>query len=78
MVSHIELLKYMLNWSLITWGIGIWSLAFPEFTCIYFLQKSIKGQALTNFLVDNPSLEIGKKCGARNLWSRKGTLDPQI
>ena len=46
----------------------------------HFLHKSIKGQALTNFLANHPSLEIGtyQKCGAGNLWRKKGALDPQI
>ena len=54
-------MKQMLNRSLITGRIGKWSLALLEFTLVYFLHKSIKGQALTDFLVDHPSLEIGTK-----------------
>ena len=30
-----------------------------EFTLVYFPHKLVKGQALTNFLADHPSLEIG-------------------
>ena len=49
-------MKYML--SLITRRIGKWSLALSEFTLVYFPHKSVKGQALANFLADHPSLEI--------------------
>ena len=54
-------MKYMLNRTLITGRIGKWSFAFSKFTLIYFPLNSIKGQALTDFLVDNPSIEIGTK-----------------
>ena len=54
-------MKQMLNQSLITGRIGKWSLALLEFTLVYFPHKSIKGQALADFLVDHPSLEIGTK-----------------
>ena len=57
MVSHIDLMKYMLNRPLIIGGIGKWPLALSEFTLVYFPHKSIKGQALTYFLYD-PSLMI--------------------
>ena len=57
-VSHNDLMKYMLNRPLITWRIVKWSLAFSKFTLVYFPQKSIKGQALADFLDDHPSLEI--------------------
>ena len=58
MVSHIALMKYMLNRSLITRRIGKWTLALSEFTLVYFPHKSIKGQELADFLADHPSLEI--------------------
>ena len=57
MVSHIDLMKYMLNRPLIIGRIGKWPLALSEFTLVYFPHKSIKGQALTDFL-DDPSLMI--------------------
>ena len=53
-MSQIDLMKYMLNRPLITGWIGKWSL-----TLVYFPQKSVKGQALTDFLADHPALEIG-------------------
>ena len=49
----------MLNQPLIIGRIGKWSFALLEFTLVYFSQKSIKGQALADFLTDHPSLEIG-------------------
>ena len=57
-VSQTDLLKYMLSRPLITRRIGKWSLALLEFTLVYFPQKSVKEQALANFLADHPSLEI--------------------
>ena len=41
-VSQTDLMKYMLNQPLITERIGKRSLAFSEFTLLYFPQKSIK------------------------------------
>ena len=49
----------MLNQPLIIGRIGKWSFALLEFTLVYFSHKSIKGQALADFLTDHPSLEIG-------------------
>ena len=60
-ISHTDLMKYMLNHPLITWRIGKWSIALSEFTLVYFPQKSVKGQALADFLADHSSLQIGKK-----------------
>ena len=54
-------MKYMLNRPLITRRIGKWSLALSEFTLVYSPHKSVKGQALVDFLGDHPSLEIGTK-----------------
>ena len=56
-VSQTDLMKYMLNRPLITRRIEKWSLALLEFTLVYFPQKSVKGQALANFLTNHPSLE---------------------
>ena len=58
-VSQTDLMKYMRNRPLIIGRIGKWSLALSEFTLVYFRQKSVKGQALVDFLNDHPSLEIG-------------------
>ena len=52
-------MKYMLNRPLIIRRIGKWSLTLSEVTLVYFPQKSVKGQALVDFLADHPSLEIG-------------------
>ena len=51
-------MKYMISQPLITGRIGKWSLALSEFTLVYFLHKSVQGQALANFLAYNPSLKI--------------------
>ena len=57
-VSQTDLMKYMLSRPLIIGRIGKWSLALSEFTLVYFPQKSVKGQALANFMANHPSLEI--------------------
>ena len=57
-VSQTDLIKYMLSPTLINGRIGNRPLAFSKFTLVYFPHKSVKRQALANFLVDHPSLEI--------------------
>ena len=52
-------MKYMPNRPLIIGRMDKWSISLLEFTLVYFPLKSVKGQALTDFLVDHPSLEIG-------------------
>ena len=42
-VSQTYLMKYMLNRLLIMWRIRKWSLAFLEFTLVYFPHKTVKG-----------------------------------
>ncbi|XP_073041873.1 uncharacterized protein [Primulina eburnea] len=44
---------------------GKWSLALAEFTLTYYPKKSIKGQAIADFLADHPSLDefIGEHVG---------------
>ena len=51
-------MKYMLNRPLIIWRLGKWCLALSKFTFVYFPHKSIKGQALTDFLANHHSLEF--------------------
>ena len=53
-VSQTDLMKYMLSRPLIKRRITKWSLALLEFTLVYFPHKSVKRQALANFLADNP------------------------
>ena len=60
-VSQIDLIKFILNRPVISGRIGKWPLAFAEFTLIYFPQKTMKGQALADFLVDHTSLKIMKE-----------------
>ena len=51
-VSQTDLMKYMLRLPLITGRIERWSLALSKFALVYFPQKAVKGQALTNFLAN--------------------------
>ena len=57
-VSQTNLMKYMLNRALLIRRIDKWFLTLSEFTLVYFPHKSVKKQALADFLVDYPSLEI--------------------
>ena len=57
-VSQTDLMKYMLSQPLITRRIEKWSLTLSKFTLVYFPHKSVKGQALANFLANHLSLEI--------------------
>ncbi|XP_075483637.1 uncharacterized protein LOC142523792 [Primulina tabacum] len=53
-----DLVKYMLHRPILTGRIGKWSLALAEFTLIYCPQKSMKGQAVTDFLADHPMVDV--------------------
>ncbi|XP_075479465.1 uncharacterized protein LOC142520354 [Primulina tabacum] len=64
-VTKTDLIKYMLNRPILSGRIGKWSLALAEFTLTYYPQKSVKGQAIADFLADHPSLDefIGEQVG---------------
>ncbi|XP_073017421.1 uncharacterized protein [Primulina eburnea] len=47
----------MLNRPILSGWIGKWSLALAEFSLTYYPQESVKGQAITDFLADHPSLD---------------------
>ena len=53
-ISQTDLMKYMLNRPVLSEKIGKWLLSLIEFLLAYHPQKSVKGQALTNFLADHP------------------------
>ncbi|XP_024197604.1 uncharacterized protein LOC112200825 [Rosa chinensis] len=57
-ISQMDLIKYMLTPLIIKGRIGKLTMALSEFTFKYLVQKSIKGQALAQFLADHPSIEI--------------------
>ncbi|KAK9943091.1 hypothetical protein M0R45_008712 [Rubus argutus] len=57
-ISKTDLIKYMLTRPIIRGRIGKWTMALSEFTFKYVPQKSIKGQALADFLAHHPSKEI--------------------
>ena len=78
MVSQTNLMKYMFNQPLITGRISKWTLALSEFTLVYFTHKSVKGQALTDFLANHPFLDIRTKQSVELGIYEKRALDPQI
>ncbi|CAL9011773.1 unnamed protein product [Prunus brigantina] len=57
-ITKTDLIKYMLTRPMLTGRIGKWTLALSEFAFKYVPQKSIRGQAVADFLVDHPGEEI--------------------
>ncbi|CAL8163635.1 unnamed protein product [Prunus armeniaca] len=57
-IAKTDLIKYMLTRSMLRGRIGKWTLAVLEFASRYVPQKSIKGQAVADFLADHPGEEI--------------------
>ena len=57
-VCEIDLIKYMLSRVIMKGRIGKWSLVFMEFLFQFRSQKSVKAQAISNFLVDHPLVPI--------------------
>ncbi|CAL2265451.1 unnamed protein product [Prunus armeniaca] len=76
-ISKTNLIKYMLTWPVIRGRIGKWTMAFSEFTFQYVDQKSVKGQALADFLAHHPiqgqegelEVEIGMTHMEKNYWT---------
>ncbi|XP_022889035.1 uncharacterized protein LOC111404464 [Olea europaea var. sylvestris] len=54
LVSKINPLKYIMSRPILSGRIGKWTLLLSEFDIKFISQKVIKGQALTDFLVDHP------------------------
>ena len=56
-ISQTDVMKYILNRPVLSGKIGKWLLGLIEFTLVYFPQKSVKGQALADFLADHPTFD---------------------
>ncbi|CAL2247926.1 unnamed protein product [Prunus armeniaca] len=77
MLPSVVHIKYMLTWPIIRGRIGKWMMALSEFTFQYVAQKSIKGQALADFLAHHPAqgqeeeleVEIGMARMEKNYWT---------
>ncbi|CAL8989484.1 unnamed protein product [Prunus brigantina] len=54
-ISKTDLIKYMLTRPIIRGRIGKWTMALSEFTFQYVAQRSVKGQALADFLAHHPT-----------------------
>ncbi|KAL1294512.1 hypothetical protein AAHE18_19G146400 [Arachis hypogaea] len=52
-VAQTDLIKYMLSFSMLRGRLGKWMLALTEFDLQYVPAKAIKGQVITDILVDN-------------------------
>ncbi|XP_024156341.1 uncharacterized protein LOC112164370 [Rosa chinensis] len=57
-IAQTDLVKYMLSRPILRGRIGKWVLALSEFSLQYVPQKSVKGQAIADFLAHHPMLEI--------------------
>ncbi|CAL9001603.1 unnamed protein product [Prunus brigantina] len=76
-ISSTDLIKYMLTRPIIHGRIGKWTMALSEFTFQYVAQKSVKGQALADFLAHHPTqgqeeeteVEIGMAHMEKNYWT---------
>ncbi|CAL8135842.1 unnamed protein product [Prunus armeniaca] len=76
-ISKTDLIKYMLTRPIIRGRIGKWTMALSKFTFQYVAQKSVKGQALADFLAHHPAqgqegeleVEIGMTHMEKNYWT---------
>ncbi|CAL9005839.1 unnamed protein product [Prunus brigantina] len=76
-ISKTDLIKYMLTRPIIRGRIGKWTMALSEFTFQYVAQRSVKGQALADFLAHHPTqgqeeeteVEIGMARMEKNYWT---------
>ncbi|CAL8992965.1 unnamed protein product [Prunus brigantina] len=76
-ISRTDLIKYMLTRPIIRGRIGKWTMALSEFTFQYVAQRSVKGQALADFLAHHPTqgqeetteVEIGMARMEKNYWT---------
>ncbi|XP_043700029.1 uncharacterized protein LOC122650699 [Telopea speciosissima] len=57
-VCQTDIIKYMLMRPISRGRVGKWTLALIEFALQYIPQKAVKGQALVDFLVDHPPIEV--------------------
>jgi hypothetical protein len=53
-IAQTDVIKYMLSNPILSGRMCKWSLSLVEFNLLYVPQKVVKGQALTDFLVDHP------------------------
>jgi len=76
-ISKTDLIKYMLTRPIIRGRIRKWTMALFEFTFQYVAQRSVKGQALADFLSHHPiqggeemaEVEIGMIHTQKNFWT---------
>ncbi|CAL2255640.1 unnamed protein product [Prunus armeniaca] len=76
-ISKTDLIKYMLTRPIICSRIGKWTMALSKFTFQYVAHKSVKVQALADFLAHHPAqgqkgeleVEIGMTYMEKNYWT---------
>jgi len=69
-ISKTDHIKYMLTRPIIRGRIGKWTMALSEFTFQYVAQKSVKGQALADFLAHHPTQGAEEETEAKFVWSK--------
>ncbi|XP_061999025.1 uncharacterized protein LOC133716331 [Rosa rugosa] len=57
-IAQTDLVKYILSPPILRGCIGKWVLALSEFSLQYVPQKAVKGQAIADFLVHHPMLDV--------------------
>ncbi|XP_050233299.1 uncharacterized protein LOC126681790 [Mercurialis annua] len=57
-LSHTDIIKYILSKPYLRNHIGKWAIAMSEFTLVYVPQRAVKGQVLADFLVDHPIITL--------------------
>lgn len=55
--SHFDIIKRMLSKPILHSRIGKWALALTEYSLTYFTLKALKGQIITDFIVDHSVVE---------------------
>lgn len=78
-VSKINIIKYVLTYTLLTKRIGKWTLALTKLLLIYLPQKVVKGQVLADFITDHlkassetvPKVKLGIFHCESKLWILK-------
>ena len=54
LISHMDPIKYIFKKPALIGKISHWQMLLSEFNIVFMVQKAIKGQAIANYLADQP------------------------
>ena len=57
-IVQTDVVKYMLSRPILSGKLGKWSLSLVEFNLVYVPKKTVKRQALADFLADYPCTDV--------------------